>query len=488
MTHSAVSPQQFTWRRSAVDYPHAVPEARPDLLLYALTLMVWTYVWRIQDLSSAVGALKPNLTSVALSIGLLAIARHPARRLAHVRTPILVCGLALLGLAALGIPASLYPSRSASYLLRGQVPNIVIMVMLAASVRGVRDLEWLALANLLGACAYSLFVNLTEDIGPHGRLSDLIYYDVNDLSLVLVSTIPFALFFVIRGGWPYRLLALSALVLFIATLAKSASRGGFVGLIVVIGYVLLAYRVIPKRVRILAAVVGFGLLSLMAGDTYWERIRSLRNPQEDYNWSGQSAEGRMEVWRRGVGYMMDRPLFGVGMRNFSVAEGTLSEESRARGQRGAGFKWSVAHNSFLEIGAELGVLGLALFIGMLVAALRALRRIRSGRPSKDRAPTRAVMLAYTLSASLLGFIVAGFFVSAWYFSYLYMVLGMVIGLTKVHRFGQPRAPAWRSWHPRPDPRERLIAPSSGRPRMSGARRRVTSPGRGHAMGASRDRG
>ena len=440
---------------------HPVREPGPDLLLCALTLMVLTYVWRIQDLSSVVGALRLNLTSVALATALLVMDRHPARRLRHLSSPILVCGLALFGLALLGLAASLWPSRSASFLLRGQGTNMAVMVMVAASVRSMRDLEWVALANLLGACAYSGFINLTEEIGPHGRFSELVYYDVNDLSLVLLCTIPFAIYFVVRGSWPYKLVAVPALVLFIATLAKSGSRGGFLGLIVVTAYVLVGYRVISKRIRVLAAVGGFGLLVLLAGDAYWERMATLRNPEQDYNWSGQSVEGRMEVWRRGVGYMLSRPLFGVGMRNFSIAEGTLSEESRASEERGRGFKWSVAHNSFLEIGAETGVFGLALFLGMLFFALRAMRRVRPRRHSNDRAVTREVLFAYTLTASLLGFIVAGSFVSAWYFSYLYMVLGMAIGLTKIHRLGQTTVPAWETWRATLAARRRPIVPRTG---------------------------
>jgi O-antigen ligase len=191
-------------------------------------------------------------------------------------------------------------------------------------------------------------------------------------------------------------------------------------------------------------------------------MATLRNPEQDYNWSGQSVEGRMEVWRRGVSYMISRPLFGVGMRNFSIAEGTLSEESRASEERGRGFKWSVAHNSFLEIGAETGVLGLGLFVGMLVFALRAMRRVRRRSRPNDRAPSRQVLFAYTLTASLLGFIVAGSFVSAWYFSYLYMVLGMAIGLTKIHRMGQASVPDLETWRAVLASRRRAIASTDGR--------------------------
>lgn len=441
-------------------YDEADPQVKPDLLLCALTLMIWTYVWRIQDLFPILAALKINLMAATLSIGLFAIERHPARRLGRLRTPIFLCALALLGLTILAIPLSLWPRRSANFLMTEFVPNLALLALLAASVRGLRDLEWIVLVNVLGASAFALFVSLKLEVGPGGRLSDLIYYDANDLALVIVCTIPFAVYFIVRGGWLYRLIALCSCMLFASTLVKTGSRGGFLGFVSVLAYVLLGYSALPKRTRILAAVGGFALLSLAAGDTYWEKIRTLRNPQEDYNWSGRSTDGRMEVWRRGLRYMVADPVLGVGLRNFAVADGTLSKESKARAERGAGFKWSAAHNSFLEIGVELGMFGLALFVGMLVSAFRALRRIKSARASKDRPAIRHVALASTLSASLVGFIVCGFFLSAAYFSYVYMLLGLTVGLIKINRLDS-RPATWLAEYRRVALRSRPLLPRTG---------------------------
>jgi O-antigen ligase len=356
-----------------------------------------------------------------------------------------------------------WPGRSVSFLVKELVPNLLLIVLVAASVRSIRDLEWIALVNVLGACLFCLFVHLNFEIGPDGRLGHLVYYDANDLALVLVCTIPFAIFFLLTGSWTRRVLALASCALFVATLVKSGSRGGFLGFVAVLMYVLLAYRVIPKRVRVAAVCGAFALLTLVGSEAYWRQLGTLRNPQQDYNWSGRETAGRMEVWKRGLKYMADHPVLGVGMRNFPMAEGSLSEESKASMERGQGFKWSAAHNSFLEVGVELGVLGLAVFVTMLVAALRALRRIRSGR--RWSAPTtqrREVSLAFTLSAAFVGFIVCGFFLSAWYFSYLYMLLGLVIGLGKIERFAQPRPlgyPKYLRAHVRN--RWHGVAPSTG---------------------------
>src|SRR3989442_13656065 len=104
----------------------------------------------------------------------------------------------------------------------------------------------------------------------------------------------------------------------------------------------------------------------------------------------------MEVWKRGIGYMLGRPLLGVGAQAFGVAEGTLAPEAVEREEYGKGFKWSTAHNAFVEIGAEIGVLGLLLFGALLVGGFRGLARARRG-PQRE-----AAVLARALGGALGG--------------------------------------------------------------------------------------
>jgi O-antigen ligase len=417
-------------RRSRFLLPEADHRLRSDPLLYALSLMILTNVWRLQDLFGPLSILKLNLVATALTIGLLVFDRDPARHISKLKSPILVCLLLVFGLATLGVPMSLWSRRSATFVFTAFLPNLLLMVIVAAAVRSVRDLYWLAMVNVIGACIFSVFVNLNFEIGTGGRLNNLVYYDANDLALVLVCTLPFAILFIVRQGWRHRLMGLAALVLLVVTIAKSGSRGGFLGFVAVLLYMLFGYRAVPTRVRILASAVVIGLLAVVASDAYWKSISTLGSPQQDYNWVGGSPEGRIEVWRRGLRYIADNPFLGVGMANFPMAEG-LSEVSRARAERGAGFKWSVAHNTFLEIGVELGLIAFTLFVAALFIAFRQLHRMRAARPLQDPAIHRNVAFACTLIASLVGFIVSGFFVSATHFSYLYVLLGLSMGFAKI---------------------------------------------------------
>lgn len=163
-----------------------------------------------------------------------------------------------------------------------------------------------------------------------------------------------------------------------------------------------------------------------------------------------------------MGYVAHNPVLGLGVGAYPVAEGTLSAIGQERASRGQGFKWSVAHNSFLETAAELGIPGLLLFIGLFVASFVALRKIRPGGMYGPGITGRETALSQMLIGSMVGFAASGVFVSAEYFSYLYFLLGLVIGMTKMLRL---RRDAFFALAPyRPAPPAIRVVPASQQPR------------------------
>jgi O-antigen ligase len=81
-------------------------------------------------------------------------------------------------------------------------------------------------------------------------------------------------------------------------------------------------------------------------------------------------------------------------------------------------RWNAPHNSYVQIGAELGFPGFVLYLAAIASAFAALRR--SGG---DLAPA--------LTASLLGFAVGSFFLSLAYSDMLYTLVALAVGLQKV---------------------------------------------------------
>jgi O-antigen ligase len=412
-------------------------EPKADLLLYALAAMIFTYVWRVQDLFPALAVIRPTILTLGVALAVYALDRDPRRQLGLIGSTIVGLMVALHVVILVGLPASLVPAGSVVFFVKELLPTLLFALLLVAGVRGVRDVEWLALVNLVGALFFTLIVYVRYDVGEDGRWGGLVYYDSNDLALLIVSTIPFAVMFMRRGaGVGRRAFALAAFGILVLALIKSGSRGGFLGFVVVLAYLLVRYRAVPARVRMFSVVAGVLLLALAGTEKYWGLIQTLLNPRQDYNWAGGAYYGRMELWKRGLGYVADHPLLGVGVGAFPVAEGELSEVARKRMSSGLPVKRSVAHNMYLEVAAEAGLPALLLFVAMLAVALRAAAVIARAPPSRG-ATEREPALGHALVASLIGYAVCGFFISAEHFSYLYMVLALVAGLLKLHRMRMP---------------------------------------------------
>ncbi len=376
---SAVTPQRLRW----------------DPLLVVLALLVLVQVWRVQDLLPVIAIPGlPVLCTLAVLL-LLVLDRDPRRRLDSLKQPVVRAGVALLLLATLSIPGSLYPRYSASFVVTDYMRSVALMLMIATSVRGVGDfrrLAWLQIVGVTLFCAVSL---ARGQVDPDGRLVVRSYYNSNDLALLIVSTLPLTLYLWRRpAGLVGRAILLAAASCVVMTLGRTGSRGGFL--------------------------------------RYFARVQTILNPSADYNWRGKSETGRLEIWKRGIEYMVTYPVFGVGVGVFPMAEGILAPEAREQRQYGRNFKWSAAHNPFIQIGAELGVLGLIAFVALLVGAFRTLSTVRRGPPAE------AAVVAQTLTACLVGFVVAACFSSQAYAPYLYTLLGMIVGLARAASPGQGR--------------------------------------------------
>ena len=124
------------------------------------------------------------------------------------------------------------------------------------------------------------------------------------------------------------------------------------------------------------------------------------------------------------------PVLGLGAANFPVAEGTISPMA-GRAEYSVGVRWGAAHNSFVQVGAELGIPGLVLFVGAIVTALLALRRVARSALRIGAAALRVSRFAQSLMAALVGFAVGGFFLSLGYSDMLYTLLALAVGLAKV---------------------------------------------------------
>jgi O-antigen ligase len=404
-----------------------------DPLLVCVAAYILIAVGRIHQLFPALQALRPAILTGLVAIGLYLVAAHRNQRAALLWVPPTKWLVALLVWMMLAVPGAIWPGNSFAVVFDNFVKTVLMYVVVAGSARGVRDVERLAGAYLAAATIYAAIVLTRFDVGSGEawRLGRLYYYDANDFATFIVTALPSGLYFAHAGRRrSLRLAAMAALLILTVVLVQTGSRGGFLAFVAVATFVLLRYKAIAVRWRVSAFAFIAVVLIATASDQYWRQMSTIVS-DADYNQTEES--GRLQIWRRGMGYMLGRPIFGVGPGNFQMAEGTLSPFA-TRQQFGVGVRWNAAHSSFVQIAAETGVPGFVFFVMMIVSAFAALGSRRRSRAPAEAAPE----LTQALTAALIGFAVGGFFLSLAYSEMLYTLVALVVGLQKVTQQGADR--------------------------------------------------
>jgi len=432
----------------ALSVPAASRGARPagwDLLLGCVAVYIATTVGRVHQLFPVLLPLKPAFVAALLAVGLYLLQQSGQRRVQRLpsRTTLYLLGLLLC--AVLSIPAALNQGV-AFYSMRDFAKTVLMYFVIAGSVRSLRDVERLTLVYFGVTVVYTAVVLSRFQLGADSwRLDRLYYYDGNDLATLIASAMPLGLYFVLSHRRTLvRVLAFVGLVVLAVGQIRSGSRGGFLASLAVVAFVLLRFTAVPARARLAGLLVILIVIFAASSEKYWTQMQTIVHSSEDYNTT--SDAGRMKTWERGLGYMASHPVLGVGAGNFAVAEGTISPLARLQ-ERGIRVRWGAAHNSFLQVGAELGIPGLLLFIGLIATAFTSLRRV-ARRPLAASPPAGDVSrLAQSLMAALVGWVVGAFFLSLAYTDMLYTLVALVVGLAKIAggnetRSGQRPRPSW----------------------------------------------
>ena len=415
-----------------------------DLLLGCVAVHIAFSVGRLHELFPVFWPLKPALVSSLLAVGLYLMQQHGPRRIYWLRAATTTYVLLLLLWAALSVPGALHQGVAFRMVTDGFIKTVLMYLVIIGSGRGFRDVEQLAFAYLAAATVFAATVLARFQVSDSSwRLGHLYFtYDANDFATFAVSAIPLALYFTLaERRLSRRLLGASGIATLVVAFVWSGSRGGFLAMLAMAAFLLFRYTMLRARWRILGTAVIAAIFVTTASDRYWTQMGTILKPSEDYNLTVEN--GRERIWRRGAGYMLSHPLFGVGADNFGVAEGTISYLARLQ-ERGIGVRWNAPHNSFLQAGAELGIPGLFFLLAVVGTAFRSLGRVERLGVVSSRHQRGPPALAQSLKTSLVGFVVGAFFLSLAYSEMLYALVALAVALGKVMSFDEhvARGSSW----------------------------------------------
>lgn len=294
------------------------------------------------------------------------------------------------------------------------------------AVRGVGDVSRLlrsmvvmqVLMGVLIAAGFGVVLN-----GADGARTTLAgSYDPNDLALVMASCGAASLWALRDNKLVWRFAGLIGLVLGMYVIIRTYSRGGAISFaVMVIMSLVLARRAVPMWLR-LAMFPAVAAALLLAPQKYIERLSTLGTVSQDYNITDET--GRTKIWKRGIGYFLSRPITGVGAGQFGQAEGRYGREELGRN---AGWKWSAAHNMYVESLAEIGLPGFLSLLGMLVPSVTLWWRVRAHPPRSDD-ELQYQRQVETVAVAVITFMVGATFLSATYSPMVMLLAALGIAL------------------------------------------------------------
>jgi O-antigen ligase len=376
----------------------------------------------------------PGFGSIPLVKISFALAVIAALRAGKLRNAVRVLSLrgarpaiAFLCLAVVSILFSVWKSQTLLD-LQSAVIFLIALVVLVKIVQAPRDLErlllGLAVAGVLLTCA-----TVANFAGGRAVISG---WNSNDIAYCLVTLLPILLMQREGRSRLVGVLIVGASLLMVVAIFLTGSRGGVVGL----GVVVVALAAFPLRfnrngnlkslslgataLRLVPIVIAASVLWAHLPSATTERIATLEHLSGDYNLSETSEDSRMLIWRRDLILALKRPI-GYGL-------GTAPAVDWMFGQG----HYMTAHNSLIQVFLELGVLGLILYVTAYYRAWRGLAAVitvHRTRPTPER--MRLALLARALSIALAGTFAAGFFLSQGYSGLLWMLIAICTALARM---------------------------------------------------------
>lgn len=338
----------------------------------------------------------------------------------------LLLGLILFFLAVLSIPFSSWPGGSFGMLKETYIKVVIVYFLLVHTLTTLYRVKLMAFFIVL-FCIFDAIVGINHYLtgqyhgggGIYDRIQGAaagIVSNPNDLALTLVLAMPFALYLFMISRKPLHKLVCGIYVLLAMVAVMSTfSRGGFVTLAVVLAVFALKMLKQKGPKIILLFILILMVFVIMAPSEYTGRLSSITDFSKD---DTGSANARMASTRAGISIMFESPIFGtgLGMNGLSLNDKNLG--------------WTLIHNAYLQIGADLGVPAFIVFVLLLFKLIKNVRLIQKNtagvKEEKD-----LLYMAQAVEVSLIGFAVGALVAPVAYNFYFYYLAGFAIALNRI---------------------------------------------------------
>jgi O-Antigen ligase len=293
--------------------------------------------------------------------------------------------------------------------------TLIFFFITMTVIDSVKRLYWSCMMAI-GSIAFASLYMLREwqkGIAAYGEgyRPGWVVGDANYFTVAALAVIPIAFeLALIAESKLQKAYAVLCTVLTFAAVTLGASRGGFLGIVLMVIYLLARSRK-PLRNMLVVFVLALPVLIFAPNSP----INRFFHPDA----GDQASVGKHLVgWQAGLNMIKKHPFGGVGFGNYKAVVTRYDKTGEVR------LDPHVAHNAYLEIAAEMGIPAILLFwvfLGTAFFSAGKTRKLALARGSEVLAA-----LALGCQASILGTSVGIFFVSGQYTRLFWFVLCMTM--------------------------------------------------------------
>jgi O-antigen ligase len=324
-----------------------------------------------------------------------------------------------IGFAALSLTWAEDTASARTALMRFAL-NLILFLIVYTAVRTPKQFVLVIGAYVVGASVAAAYGVLFPP-------QETAYYDVsrvggtlgdpNELAAVLVPgmVLAAALAITLKRAPLLRMIAIGASALCAAGIFLTLSRGGLIATAVALIVALFVggrWRVQALLLAVFVALGGLFYFAYVANEDAVDRVTRV-----------EGGSGRTDLWTVGLRMVEAEPVHGVGVGNFQAASvHYLLEPGVLRRDEFIVDNPKSAHNTYLQLLAELGVIGATLFVSIILFAL--LCMLRAARIFERLGEQGLELLARALLVAVAGVLAADFFISDAFSKQLWLLLGL----------------------------------------------------------------
>ncbi|MCC5827183.1 O-antigen ligase family protein [Alkalimonas sp.] len=289
--------------------------------------------------------------------------------------------------------------------------RLVVVMLVAYKLLNTEKLLNIAIWVYLLGAAYVGYYGHSMGRDNRGRLSGIGMIDTsadsNLAAAALVPAVVLLLYYAWQGNWKTRALVFICSAFVVNVLVLLNSRGAFLGVLAgcsLFVFFMLFSRIQKARQRMAAVAIVIAGLSgalYLTDESFWNRMNTLQ--ADEYGQRGGDGRGRMHFWFGTFDMIKDYPL-GMGVGGYTTVSAIYLDPTKTNYT----IERRVPHSTWFQVLGDFGWLGLFVFVGMLLSALRMSHKAKKYMIKQGRPEIYHKILA--LECGLIGFLAAATFI------------------------------------------------------------------------------